>query len=126
MTAPDSVPSWIYADSNLVDGGEVIAGQLARNVVVVAFDSAMGSAARGAALDRVRGRVVGGFPLSPELGGGFYFVRVNAATPSAILAAADTLGSVPGVGFAIPSGPSAIGLDSRLRPVAPTPTGKTR
>lgn len=35
---PDSVPAWIYADTNLVDGATTIAGRLAKNVVMVAFD----------------------------------------------------------------------------------------
>ena len=100
-TPPDTVPAWIYADTNLVAGGSVIAGNVAKNAVLVAFDSAASSADRAAALAHVQGTVVGGIRVNPEIGG-FYYVRVSATTPSAALAAADSLAAAPGVALAIP------------------------
>jgi hypothetical protein len=115
LTPPDSVPGWIYSDTNLVDGTGVIAGKVAKNVVIVAFDTSATSTMRSAALSHVAGTVVGGVPLRPELGG-FYFVRVNAATPAAVLAAADSLTSIPGIALAIPA------MNATIAPAYRTPT----
>ena len=116
---PDSVPSWIYADTNLVDGRGVIAGKVAKNILIVAFDSSMTNAARQAVLSRVHGSIVGGVRMQPELGGGFYYVRVDAPTPSAVLALQDTLTPIPGVALVIPAMNDVIGPDMRSRGLRP-------
>lgn len=116
---PDSVPSWIYADTNFADGRDVIAGKVAKNILIVAFDSSMTNAARQAVLSRVHGSIVGGVRMQPELGGGFYYVRVDAPTPSAVLALQDTLTPIPGVALVIPAMNDVIGPDMRSRGLRP-------
>jgi subtilisin family serine protease len=110
---PDSLPSWIYADSNLVDGGAVIAGLIARHALIVAFDPATSGADRAAAIMRVGGTVVGGMPMDGDLEG-WYFLQIPAASPAAILAARDTVEAMPGVVMSIPAMRDGWGPDYRL------------
>lgn len=99
---PSDVPSWVYADSNLVDGEPTISGQIAKNIVMVAFDVGVPVSDRAAALARIGGAVVGGVRLSDEVEG-VYFVRPSVgSTPTEVLAAVDALSSAPGVAMAVP------------------------
>lgn len=113
---PTGVPDWIYADSNFISGGTTIAGDLAKSVVMVAFDAGTPSSTRGAAVGLVNGIVVGGIPIDDD-GEGVYYIRVaTAGTPDAILNARRTLAAAPGVAMAIPIINDVIGSDYR-RPI---------
>ena len=97
-----ALPDWIYADTNFVSGGSTIAGDLAKNVVVVAFDPGTSSDARTAAVARVNGSVVGGIALEDEDDGVYYVRPADGSTPTAVLAAVHALATAPGVAMAIP------------------------
>jgi len=97
----DSVPAWIYADSNLVEDTTVIAGRVAKRAIIVAFDGDVPLATRMAAIALVNGTIVGGITVDDE-GGRIYYVRVSADTPAAILATVRVVAKAPRVGMAIP------------------------
>jgi hypothetical protein len=108
---PDTLPEWIHADSNVVDGGRVIAGPIAKHIVVMAFDSAASSSQRAAAVASICGILIGGIRM--EGLGGLYFVNVpQAVTPAQIVAAADRAYAMPGVALATPDMLGEGGLDS--------------
>ena len=112
----DGVPEWIYADSNLVDGGDVIAGRVARNALIVAFVPGASVTDRAAALAQVGGTVVGGVSLEGDAEG-FYYVRPSAGdTPAELLAARETLAALSQVAMAIPAINDVVDGDY-LRPV---------
>jgi hypothetical protein len=99
---PDSVPQWIHADTNVIDGGEVIAGPIAKHVIVIAFDPVTSLLDRAAAIASVGGTVVGGVPT--DTAEGFYYVSVPQAwTPSQIVAAAETANAMAGVVVSAPA-----------------------
>ena len=99
---PAEVPEWIYADSNFVSGGTTIIGELAKNVVMVAFAGGTPVSTRAEAISRVSGAVVGGIPIDDD-GEGVYYVRPgNGSTPTEVLAAVSALAAAPGVAMAIP------------------------
>jgi hypothetical protein len=99
---PDSIPAWVYADSNWVDGGTVIAGNVAKNVVMVAFAPGASVSDRTNAISRVGGTVVGGLRMSEEFEGVYYVRLAAGSTPAEIIAARDTLSTLEQVGMAIP------------------------
>lgn len=68
MQPPDSVPHWVYADSNFR------AGRFARGVVVVIFWPTATQAQRQQAIDLVGGVVIGGRRLSS--GDGYYYLFI--------------------------------------------------
>jgi hypothetical protein len=83
---PDHVPAWIYADSAL-DGG------FSKRVLEVSFKYGASPSAKQAAIDSVRGRVVGGYPISET-----YLVQVPSdGTLDAMSRLAKTLEDFPQV-----------------------------
>ncbi|MCY7300169.1 MAG: S8 family serine peptidase, partial [Ilumatobacteraceae bacterium] len=110
---PAGVPDWVYADSNFVSGGTTIAGDLAKNVVMVAFDAGTSAATRTTAVSQVHGAVVGGIPLDDD-GDGVYYIRPSTGeTPAAVLSAVGTLAAAPGVAMAIPVMHDSVAADYR-------------
>lgn len=110
---PSGVPDWVYADSNFVSGGTTIAGDLAKNVIMVAFTVGASASTRTAAVSRVNGTVVGGIPLDDD-GEGVYYVRPGSGdTPAAVLEAVGILAAAPGVAMAIPVISDSVGMDYR-------------
>jgi hypothetical protein len=98
---PDTLPAWIHADSNVMSGGKVIGGKIAKRIIVIAFDSGASPRQRRAAVASVCGTVIGGIRM--EGVGGVYFVSVpHATTPAQIVAAAETAYAMPGVALAAP------------------------
>lgn len=69
--APDTVPAWFHHDSSYTTGEP----SHLKHVLGVVFDASADQAARQAAVDSVRGRVVGGWRLSP-VREGIYAVEV--------------------------------------------------
>lgn len=69
--APDTVPAWVRADSNLTGPSEYIPVRFRKNLLIVQFDHEATQVDRQAAIDLVTGTVVGGG------GGGIYLVRVT-------------------------------------------------
>jgi hypothetical protein len=98
--APDSVPPWVYADSNIVDDEVQANFRYAANAIWIEFRPNASIAQRETALDAVAGEVVGG--RSSEFGEGLYLVRIEAGRRFAPLAAAvDSLNTMPQVAYAI-------------------------
>jgi hypothetical protein len=58
--APDTVPAWVYADSNIVSGSPYVSAPFLRDIIVVTFRPSAPQAERQAAIDLVGGVVVGG------------------------------------------------------------------
>jgi hypothetical protein len=58
--APDTIPAWVYADSNLVNDTTQIFGVFYANVILVEFEEGTSQAARQGAIDAVGGEVIGG------------------------------------------------------------------
>jgi hypothetical protein len=75
VTAPDTVPAWVYAPGNLASDTGASYDYYA-DVIIVAFKSTATQADRQAAIDAVNGVVVGGQPMPP--GEGLYYVRLEA------------------------------------------------
>lgn len=101
-TPPDSVPEWIFADSNLVTNSPNIGGLVARNVVAVVFSPTASSTQRAAAIASVNGELVGGRAYGT--GRGVYYLRVPYVSPTDSLDAYITrLDSMPGVAFSSPA-----------------------
>jgi len=99
--APDTVPQWVFADSNLVTNTEHSAGTFPRNVVSILFREGSTREQRQAAIDLIGGEVVGGVPV---LGGrGFYLVRItHDGTDAPLFEAIRRLQELPQVEFAGP------------------------
>lgn len=71
---PDTLPAWVYADSNIVSGSPYSSAPFLRDIIVVTFRPSATQAERQAAIDLVGGVVVGG-ARSPGAEGDYY-VRV--------------------------------------------------
>jgi hypothetical protein len=97
--APDSVPGWIYADSNLIHDKPQMSGSFPKNIIALLFKPGTSRALMQAAVDSVRGAVVGGLqPLN------VYYVKVPSDTTGGPLFAAITkLTAMSQVELATPS-----------------------
>ena len=69
-TPPDTIPTWVYADSNIVTNPPYMSGRMVKNVVAVMFKSSASASDRQAAVDFVCGELIGGSPSWT------YFLRV--------------------------------------------------
>jgi len=106
-SAPDTEPADLFADSNVVSNTVNMTGTFVRNVVNVLFAQTATQAQRQAAVDRVRGQVVGGERL--WYGDGFYLVRIHDdGTDGPLWSAIATLEALPYVEMA---GPEALALN---------------
>jgi subtilisin family serine protease len=85
--APDTIPAWVHADSNLVNDTTQSLGVFYANVIFVEFEEGTSQAARQEAIDAVGGEVIGG-RMYPSGGEGLYFVRIDAGRQAAPLLAA--------------------------------------
>lgn len=93
---PDSVPAWVYADSNLLKTPDFAGFNVPKNIVAVSFLNGISSALKQAAFDSVRGELIGGLPLSG--GSGFYLLRIAGdSTGDAISRAIEILKRLPQV-----------------------------
>lgn len=102
VVAPDSLPTWVFADTNVIAGGAVLAGQLAKNVIVVQFVEGTSAAVRAAALAKANASIIGG--VRADSAEGFYYARpAVAATAQEIADAADSVNAMPGVVFSAPA-----------------------
>ncbi len=72
---PDSLPSWVDADSTMLLDADSL-DHLSREVVIVYFLPTATSADRQAALDSISGTLIGGRPSRITGGEGAYFVQI--------------------------------------------------
>ena len=63
VITPDSIPAWVYADSNLVRDDTLVTGVFPRGVVFAGFSASASSQDLAALLDSVGVEVIGGKPL---------------------------------------------------------------
>lgn len=98
---PDSIPSAIYAATNVTESSPDLPGAFLKNIVLVTFAEDASEAQRGAAIRGVSGTVVGGVRFAD--GDGVYVVQVpDDGSGSGALAAADQLATLPQVDAASP------------------------
>jgi hypothetical protein len=100
--APDTIPAWVFADSNVVSDSVQSAAAFYANVIEVKFVPGASQANRQTAIDAVGGEVVGGESL-PAGGEGAYFVRIAAGRQiDPLREAARALRAMPQVDGAAP------------------------
>jgi subtilase family protein len=96
---PDSIPSWVFADSNLVREDSLVSGIFPRGVLVVSFDPASTIDARRALTASIGAEVIGGMRGVVTPGGRTsdrYFLRLRTdRSTSAMKAALATLLASP-------------------------------
>ena len=99
--APDSVPTWVRADSNLTGPSAYVPIRFRKNILVVHFWREATQAQRQVAIDLISGTVVGG--AGGRTGNGFYLVRVaDPGDGSVLVRASDRLKRLPYVSSAGP------------------------
>jgi hypothetical protein len=96
-TPPDTVAAWVYADSALLRGPYAIGSHTSRHTLLLAFRDGTSLRSKEAAIDSVRGIVVGG-----DARLGLYVVRVPSdSTPAPLFAAQSKLRNLPQVAMVI-------------------------
>lgn len=86
---PDSIPKWIFADTNIAAPNAAIGVSFMKRIVVVQFKSGTTEAQRQTAFSAIAGTVVGGMRAGTEEGQ--YYVKVNDIAGGILLTAAQTL-----------------------------------
>jgi hypothetical protein len=110
-TPPDSQPSWLADDSARLHTGRWSNGFMSKYALAVKFKSGTAQSLKQSAIDSVKGRVIGGFPMV-----GMYIVQVPTDTSgTALLAAAAKLMTLSQVLTARPYMATGVGPSS-LRP----------
>ncbi|HET9293445.1 MAG TPA: hypothetical protein VFO06_04060 [Gemmatimonadales bacterium] len=107
VEAPDTLPAWIYDDSNIVSGSPYYSTPFLRDIIVVTFRPSANQAERQAAIDLVGGVVVGG-ARSPGAEGDYYVKVATADSGKTLLATAKRLNALSQVLTA--------SLDTLIRP----------
>ena len=101
LAPPDTVPSWIHADTNISGPTDSIGGSFTKRMLLVRFRSTATLADRQLAIAHVNGVVVGG-SLNPD-GSGFYYVQTpDDGTGSKLISAGESLQALPQVESAAP------------------------
>ena len=99
LQPPDSVPAWVYADSNLSSRTEFVSGEFYKGVLMVRFHSGASLADRESAIASVNGEVIGGWPMVGTEGR--YLIRVpDPGTGENLVEAESLLNSLPQVAVA--------------------------
>jgi hypothetical protein len=101
VAAPDTIPSWVYAAASSDTTAPMTSGRVVRNVARILFNPTATPEERQAAVDAVRGTVIGG---TRALGSdGHYFVRLPTdATWTTLSSSLTLLDALPQVAFAGP------------------------
>lgn len=100
LLPPDTVPSWVHADTNVAPPTDSSRGHFAKRIVIVAFRPTATLADRQLAIALVNGVVVGGMH-SPDGSIGTYYVKVpDDASEHGVFAAMRALDALPQVQFA--------------------------
>jgi len=86
----DTVPQWVFADSNVIAKTEYLSLSHVKNVVRVSFMAESTQPERQAAIDQVHGVVIGGNM-------GNYYVYIRGATPATLRSVIEMLNSIPQV-----------------------------
>jgi subtilisin family serine protease len=96
--APDTIPAWVYQPENIDSNTVSIQSSFVKNILIVQFRDGATQAERQAAVDTVRGLVVGGERYQGE---GLYYISVADTTGgAALVAGAALLDSLPQVALA--------------------------
>jgi len=82
--APDSVPAWLYDDSSQLRGANARGRHISKYTILVSFNYGTAQLLRQAAIDSVRGTVIGGY--GPSV---YYIVLVPSDSTGALLLAAE-------------------------------------
>lgn len=94
--APDTLPVWVYSDTNVVSNATAIPAPFLRDIVIVEFFPSATQADRDAAVALVGGTVVGGY--RPSQGEGDYYIQINDnAAGQGLIDAVDQLQLLPQV-----------------------------
>jgi subtilisin family serine protease len=103
VTPPDTIPAGLYDSTNIIlDSPHFgLSRRILKNTVAIRFHATATRDERQAAVDVIKGRVVGGRQVAG--GDGYYFVRLtDNGTGQQIRAAVDTLSTIPSVATAQP------------------------
>ena len=96
--APDTLPAWVYSDSNIAQPSPSIDAPFLQNIIVIEFKAGTSLAEREAAIAAVNGSVVGGVPLPVE---GHYYIQITDSLNGAgLVQAAAQLRQLPQVQLA--------------------------
>lgn len=101
LQPPDSIPAWVYADSNISDGSQFISGRFVKHIVTMSFQPGIPAAIRQQLIDSVHARVVGG-RLFPGAEGEYYLEVPDSGDGAGIVEAARALTAMPEVVEATP------------------------
>jgi subtilase family protein len=97
--APATLPSWVYASTNLDSNTTALPGVFLKEIVIVEFKPSATQSQRQAAVDLVGGSVIGGVPSSA--GEGHYYLQITDSTRGAgLVSAVQQLESLPQVQLA--------------------------
>jgi hypothetical protein len=96
--APDSIPVWMYSDTNIATSSASIAIPFTKRIVVVEFKPDATQDQRTAAVAAVGGTVIGGIRIPG--GEGHYYVRIEDVVGDVLLAKAAELRARPEVASA--------------------------
>jgi len=97
--APDSIPAWVYSDTNIASSGTTaIDAPFTKRIVIVEFKQGASAFQRDSAISVVGGTVVGGSTVPGQEG--HYYVRLEDTVGTALLAAASQLRAMPQVASA--------------------------
>lgn len=100
LVPPDTVPSWVHADTNVAPPTDSSPGHFAKRIVIVVFRPTATLADRQLAIAFVNGVVVGG-RHSRDGSIGTYYVKVpDDASENGVFAAMQALDALPQVQFA--------------------------
>lgn len=98
--APDTLPDWIFAPSNIIKNAPEMSGTFLRNVLIVEFHEETPQEERQAAVDLIGGEVVGGFRFYGENDGLYYVQISDDGTTAPLFHAIRTLQALPQVALA--------------------------
>ncbi len=94
--APDTLPAWVYSDTNVVSNSTAIPAPFLKNIVIVEFFPSATQADREAAVALVGGIAVGGY--RPSQGEGDYYIQIaDTAAGQGLIDAVDQLQQLPQV-----------------------------
>lgn len=100
VTPPDTLPIWIYADSNIAAATPDYPGRFVKNVALVMFDLGAALSDRQLAVAKVGGEVIGGVRITSS--DGMYVLRLDVSSAADLFAKLDTLRALPQVRTATP------------------------
>lgn len=92
---PDSIPRWVYADTNIASPNGAIAASFTKRIVILQFKPGTTESVRQGAAAAVSGSIIGGIRAGADEGQ--YYVRIEDVTGTGLLSAARALRTRPEV-----------------------------